>query len=68
MEINKSVGMSITTIIAGALTVLKIAGIGTLATFKWSWIVLIWLSPLILFGTVFLVCLILLLFFKIFKK
>ena len=61
---KKSVGMSITTLIAGALTVLKIAGIGALATFKWSWIVLIWLSPLIIWGVAFLICLIFILLFK----
>ena len=61
---KKRFGMSITTLIAGALTVLKIAGIGAMATFKWSWIALIWLSPLILLGSITLVYLIFILLSK----
>jgi len=58
MEAKKTngAGMSITTLIAGALIVLKIAGVGALTTFKWSWIVLIWLSPLIIWGSIALIC------------
>jgi hypothetical protein len=63
-----AVATKITTLVAVVLTILKIVGIGTLATFKWTWIILIWLSPLALCLFAFLVHLIILLEIKIINK
>lgn len=46
-------GVGLTTIIAMVLAILKLCGIEGLQTVPWSAIVILWLSPLILFVAVF---------------
>lgn len=46
-------GIGLTTIIAMVLAILKLCGIEGLQTVPWSAIIILWLSPLILFVAVF---------------
>lgn len=46
-------GIGLTTIVAAVLAILKLCGIESLQTIPWSAIIILWLSPLILFVAVF---------------
>lgn len=46
-------GVGLTTIVAAVLAILKLCGIEGLQTVPWSAIIILWLSPLILFVALF---------------